>query len=132
MAQATAYRMPAEWEPHASTWLAWPHRTSDWPGKFAPIRPVYGEIIRTLSRYELVNIVVADAAMQARATKLLNDVDADLTNVKFHVAPTNRSWVRDSGPIFVKNGKANVALDWHFNAWAKYPDWTRDDHRFAN
>ena len=127
MSDASKYRMPAEWERHASTWLAWPHRTSDWPGKFGPIRPVYGEIIRTLSRYEFVNIVVADTAMQARATKLLNDVDADLANVKFQVASTNRSWVRDSGAIFVKDGKKNVALDWHFNAWAKYPDWPLDD-----
>jgi agmatine deiminase len=127
MAVAAQYRMPAEWEPHASTWLAWPHRTSDWPGKFGPIRPVYAEIIRTLSRYEFVNVVVADSTMRVRATKLLNDVDADLTNVKFHIAPTNRSWVRDSGAIFVKNGKANIALDWHFNAWAKYPDWPLDE-----
>ena len=120
--------MPAEWEPHAATWLAWPHRTSDWPGKFAVVPWVYGEIVRILSRFELVNIVVRDAAMKARVAALLEKVHADSTNVRLHVAPTDRSWVRDSGPIFVRGAAgAKVALDWRFSAWAKYPDWRTDD-----
>ena len=55
------YRMPAEWEPHAATWLAWPHQRSDWPRKFSPIRWVYTEIIRALTRHECVNLIVSDA-----------------------------------------------------------------------
>ena len=60
------YRMPAEWEPHEATWIAWPHNREDWPGKFAPVPWVYVEIVRHLSRVETVNIVVNDGAMQAR------------------------------------------------------------------
>jgi agmatine deiminase len=122
------YRMPAEWEPHAGTWLAWPHRLSDWPGKFAPIGPVYAEIIRHLARFETVNVLVASPRQESLALRLLTSVAADLDRVKFWQCPTDRSWLRDSGPIFVKDAKGKtVALDWHFNAWAKYDDWKLDD-----
>ena len=123
-----AYRMPAEWEPHAATWLAWPQRRSDWPGKFSAIRWVYAEIVRLLSASELVAIVVQDAAHRAEASRCLTAAGADLTHVEFHECPTDRGWVRDSGPIFVHdNAGRKVALDFHFNAWAKYPDWHADD-----
>jgi agmatine deiminase len=120
--------MPAEWEPHAGTWLAWPHRETDWPGKLPVIPWVYGEIIRALARHEAVNLIVPDRAAGDRARKLLGQVDGIAANVFIHVLPTDRSWLRDSGPIFLVNGKRQrLALDWRFNAWAKYPDWKRDD-----
>jgi agmatine deiminase len=122
------FRMPAEWEPHAATWLAWPHRESDWPGKFAPISWVYAEIVKTLTRHEPVNLVVEGGKAGDRAFNTLARAGADVTRVEFWELPTDRSWVRDSGPIFVVNaGGERAVLDWHFNAWAKYPDWTRDD-----
>lgn len=122
------FRMPAEWEPHAATWLAWPHRRSDWPGRFGPIPWVYTEIVRALSRHERVNLIVRGPKAQARAAAMLAGVGVDLAQVGFWSLPTDRGWVRDSGPIFVADdaGRREV-LDWHFNAWAKYPDWTRDD-----
>lgn len=124
----TGLRMPSEWDPHRGTWLAWPHRKSDWPGKFAPIVTVYSEIVKAVSARETVNVLVAGEAMRARAATLLQSVRADTANVRFHTCPTDRSWVRDSGPIFAHDHNGGrVALDWHFNAWAKYPDWTRDD-----
>jgi len=122
-----ALRMPAEWEPHAGTWLSWPHRESDWPDKFAPIPWVYGEIVRTLSRFEIVNVLIRPEDAAA-AKAVLADVHANTANVRLWEFPSDRGWVRDSGPIFVKDAAGTrVALDWHFNAWAKYPDWTRDD-----
>jgi agmatine deiminase len=124
---ALGFRMPAEWEPHAATWLAWPHNESDWPDKFGPIPWVYGEIVRTLARHEPVNLVVPEAAEEEVAAAL-SRCGADLSRVKLLKTPTDRSWVRDSGPIFVGNDRGERAvLDWHFNAWAKYPNWTRDD-----
>src|SRR5690606_14946762 len=60
------YRMPAEWEPHEATWIAWPHNRDDWPGKFAPIPWVYAEIVRLLSAHEDVVIVVADRPMKRK------------------------------------------------------------------
>ncbi len=119
--------MPAEWEPHASTWLAWPHHEPDWPGRFEPIPWVYAEIVRALTRHESVNLIVPHDSTEA-VTDILTRASADMGRVKLWVAPTNRSWVRDSGPIFVRTAAGErVALDWHFNAWAKYDNWQLDD-----
>jgi agmatine deiminase len=124
---ARGFRMPAEWEPHAATWLAWPHRESDWPGKLPIIPWVYGEIVRALTRHEPVNLIVPPDAPAAVA-ETLRTASVDLGRVAFFAVETDRSWVRDSGPIFVVNDRGERAvLDWHFNAWAKYSDWKHDD-----
>ena len=121
--------MPAEWEPHASTWLAWPRRESDWPGKLELIPWVYAEIVRALTRHEAVNLIVTDEPAASAATDILSRANVDMGRVKLWELPTDRSWLRDSGPIFVTNAAAGarVALDWRFNAWAKYDDWHQDD-----
>lgn len=125
---ALGYRMPAEWEPHAATWLAWPMRESDWPGKRHLIPFVCAEIIRHLTRYEDVHLIVPDTTMETQARDLLQRVAADLTRIRFWQFPTNRSWLRDSGPLYLVNNSNNKAIiDWHFNAWAKYDDWEADD-----
>ena len=95
------YRMPAEWEPHAATWLAWPHYKPDWPGKFEPIPWVYAEIIRYLSRNERVELIVKDAAAEKLARKILQRAHALNDNIRFHRWPTDRVWTRDSGCAFV-------------------------------
>jgi agmatine deiminase len=122
------YRMPAEWDRHEATWLAWPHNPEDWPGKFQAIPWVYAEIVRLLSARERVHILVDDAKAEQRALGILDRAGAVLDQVSFHRWPTNRVWTRDSGPIFVRNAEGRVGLtNWHFNAWAKYPDWQLDD-----
>ena len=119
--------MPAEWEPHEATWIAWPHNREDWPGRFAPIPWVYGEIVRKLSRVEKVRILVESGALAEQARRVLHKVGARMEAVEFFACPTNRVWTRDFGPIFVKNASGEVALTgWRFNAWAKYDDWRRD------
>jgi len=121
--------MPAEWEPHEATWLAWPHERSDWPGKFTPIPWVYGDIVKRLSRVEKVRILVQDAALEKSARRVLAKCAADMSAVEFLRWPTNRSWTRDYSPIFVRNQDGEVAItDWLFNGWAKYDNW-RDDNR---
>jgi agmatine deiminase len=97
------FRMPAEWEPHEATWLTWPHEKSDWPGKFAPIPWIYGEIVRHLARVERVRILIEDAAEQRAALRVLKQCHADLGAVEFYLHATDRSWIRDYGPIFVRN-----------------------------
>jgi agmatine deiminase len=120
--------MPAEWEPHAATWIAWPHNPDDWPGKFQPIPWVYAEIVRHLSQVEDVHILVNDEAAERRATNMLRRQGANLARLHFHCWRTDRVWLRDSGPIFVKDPQGNIALtDWKFNAWAKYDNWRNDD-----
>src|SRR3954465_3499682 len=93
---ALGYRMPAEWEPHAATWLAWPHYHGDWPGKFEPIPWVYAEIIRHLARHERVEVIVNDAVSEKRARKVLKQANAWSDNLRFHRWRTNRVWTRDS------------------------------------
>ena len=126
--------MPAEFEPHAATWIAWPHNRTDWPGKFEPIPWVHTAIVRQLVRGERVEILVNDAAHRAQARRCLRLAGVPLDAVRFHGWPTNRCWTRDYGPMFARVvGEEAAALhgplaivDWHFNAWAKYPDWRRD------
>jgi agmatine deiminase len=122
------YRMPAEWEPHAATWLAWPHNPEDWPGKFQAIPWVYAEIVRLLSARERVHILVNDQKSEQRALGILERAGAALDRISIHRWPTNRVWTRDSGPIFVRSAAGKTALtNWKFNAWAKYSDWQLDD-----
>ena len=106
--RSQGYRMPAEWEPHAATWLAWPHNANDWPGRFHPIPWVYCDIIRHLSRVEDVHLLVENAAAEQRAFGMLTRAGAQLDRVHFHQWPTNRVWMRDSGPIFVTKTEAPV------------------------
>jgi agmatine deiminase len=121
--------MPAEWEPHEATWLAWPHEKSDWPGKFAPIPWLYGEIVRQLARVERVRILVQDRDAEESARKILKKCHAELAAVEFFHHPTNRSWIRDYCPLFVRNTAGEIAAaHWKFNGWAKY-DNCRDDAR---
>jgi len=123
------YRMPAEWEPHAATILGWPHEPRDWPGKLAPIPWVYGEVVRHLTPGERVRILIDDAASEKRARALLGRVGVDLGQVDFFRIPTDRSWTRDTCPLFVKRDRDGdvAATDWKFNGWAKYPNHRRDD-----
>jgi agmatine deiminase len=128
---ALGYRMPAEWEPHASTWLAWPHLRGDWPGKFEPIPWVYAEIIRNLSRHEQVDLVVNSERAERNARAVLEKADALSDNVVFHRWRTDRVWTRDSGCIFLappadKSDAAPLALHFQFNAWAKYENYKFD------
>jgi agmatine deiminase len=119
-------RMPAEWEPHDATWLAWPHFHDDWPGKFEPIPWVYAEIIRHLGRHERVELIVNNSVSEKRARKTLDRANALTKNVRFHRWPTNRVWTRDSGCTFVTNTEL-TAVKWRFNAWAKYPNYQHDE-----
>ena len=122
------WRMPAEWEPHEGTWLGWPHEKSDWPGKFAPIPFVYAKIIARLSRVERVHILVQSEAEIKLASRLARREGAAAGNIDFHICPTDRSWVRDTAPVFTVDGAGGLcATDWHFNGWAKYPNWKQDD-----
>jgi agmatine deiminase len=122
------FRMPAEWERHRATWLAWPHEISDWPGKFETVPWIYGEIIRHLARVEKVSILVEDIDTERRVHGVLEDCHVELGAVELVQIPTDRSWTRDFCPIFVRDKHDNRhLLNWHFNGWAKYSNWQHDD-----
>lgn len=123
-----ALRMPAEWEPHAATWIAWPHHEPDWPGKLEPIPWVYAEIVRALHLHERVEILCHDEEVREDARRCLDAHGVRPDGYRLHLVPNDRVWLRDSGGIGVHNADGQVALlDWHFNAWAKYDNWTYDD-----
>jgi agmatine deiminase len=127
---ALGYRMPAEWEPHEATWLAWPHNSQDWPGKFQGIQWIYADIVRHLAKREQVHILVNDRSAESRARQALLRSNVPEANIHFHRWATDRVWTRDSGPIFVKREatKDRVAItNWRFNGWAKYSNWKKDD-----
>ncbi len=123
------YTMPAEWERHEATWLGWPHNATDWPGKLDTIRWVYGEMVRKISPGELVRLLVRHKNEEKLARHYLQRAGCELKRVQFVMHPTNRGWTRDTGPIFVRRTRprAETAIvHFHFNAWAKYPDWRKD------
>ena len=135
--------MPAEWEPHAATWLAWPHFEGDWPGKFEPIPWVFAEIVRSLAKHERIELIVNNLTAGRKARRTLDRADAWSENIRFHYWPTNRIWLRDSGCIIVikrppgpsrpeQSGRlplreTGLALKFRFNAWAKYSNWRHDE-----
>jgi len=119
--------MPAEWEAHEATWLGWPHERTDWPGKFAPIPWAFAEIVRYLANAERVYLLVENRETEQRARTMLKKSGANLGAVDFFRIPTDRGWMRDSGPICVRNAAGEVAYnDFVFNGWAKYADHKKD------
>jgi agmatine deiminase len=125
--RSLGYRMPAEWEPHEATWLGWPHELTDWPGKFAPIPWAFAEIVRHLSQEERIYLLVENREAENRVKNILKKSDANLCAVDFFRIPTDRGWMRDSGPICVKNSAGEVTYNhFLFNGWAKYSNHRRD------
>ena len=121
------YRMPAEWEKHEATWLAWPHELTDWPGKFATVPWAFAEVVRLLSQVERVFLLVESGKAEKRARAMLRKAGARLDAVDFFRVRTDRVWMRDSGPICVKNEAGEVAYNnFVFNGWAKYQNHKKD------
>ena len=121
------FRLLPEWSNHIATWIGWPYNKSDWPGKFSPIPYVYAEIVKYISPGEKVRIFVQSNDHRLKAEKVLKDSNGSLENLEFFIKKTDRGWLRDSGPMFVKNGSETIALDFKFNAWAKYDDYKLDN-----
>ena len=129
---ALGYRMPAEWEAHAGTWLSWPHKEASWPGNFGPIPPIWVEIARALSSHERVSVLVNDAETAAAVRDLCARGGAVVGRVDVHLIPTDDAWMRDHGPTFLtrrhEGCRELAAVDWIYNAWGgKYPPWDHDD-----
>jgi agmatine deiminase len=131
------FSMPAEWERHKATWLGWPLNSEDWPGKFVPIRWVYGEIVRAITRgNEIARIVVDNDRHEEQARLVLGKAGVDMSNVEFFQCRMNRGWMRDCMPAFVQRSLVNssgevlpetLAIKFTFNGWAKYDNWQFDN-----
>lgn len=124
------YRMPAEWDEHEATWIAWPHTGIDWPGKLHAIEWVYAEFIRGLLRSEPVVLLLHSKRIEERARTVLRCAGLDQGDLRYYRVPLNRGWARDFGPIFVRRlaRPRDVAIvDFRFNGWARVDNWQRDD-----
>lgn len=120
-------RMPAEWEPHDATWVGWPHHRPDWPDKFEPIPWVYAEIVRVLHRSEQVEILCHTPQVREDAIAACKAHGVDLSRCRFHLVPSDRVWLRDSGPTAVMQADGGIeCIAWQFNAWAKYDNYASD------
>ena len=126
---ALGYRMPAEWEPHAATWLAWPRREGiSFPGAFDRVMPAFRQMVEALLSSEPVCINVRDENHETEARAVLNGLASE--RLQFHRIPTNEPWCRDHGPIFLTREKEPqlAIVDWDYNAWGgKYPPCDLDD-----
>ena len=125
------YRMPAEWEPHRATWLAWPHNRGAWADQLGPIQEIWVQMVRALSPHEMVCLLIDDAHAIEEARVRLTRAAANLDNVSFIKIPTVDVWLRDYGPTFVvkREGDRRLAFnDWIFNGWGgKYESYRADD-----
>lgn len=113
-------RFPAEWEKQQGILLCFPHNGKDWPGKYEAIQWAFVEFIKKVATFEPVFLVVADEKLKEKVSEILQTAHVQLTNVSFIIHKTNRSWMRDSGPIIIQNGTKREALNFNFNGWAKY------------
>lgn len=119
--------MPAEWEPHAATWLSWPHHEPDWPGKLEAVSWAYTEIARVLGAHERLEILVHDASIEEAARNALTAHGLGPDRYRLHAVPTDRAWLRDTAPSAVLGDDRHVELvRWQFNAWGKYDNYGQD------
>lgn len=129
-----ALRWPAEWEPHAATWLAWPHNRETWPGRLRRAQGAYAVFVREIALREPVRLLVADGQMEGEARAALAAAGADRDRVELHRIPTDDAWIRDYGPVFLvrpaqaAGRPARAIADFGFDCWGrKYAPWEQDD-----
>lgn len=119
-------RFPAEWEDQEGVLLCFPHNGNDWPGKYGAIQWAFIEFIKKISEVEKVFLVVANKKLQEKVSEMLVMAHVSLDKISFIIHKTNRSWMRDSGPIIVQNGTKREAINFNFNGWAKYKNYQLD------
>jgi agmatine deiminase len=128
MNTTTNRRFPAEWEDQQGILLCFPHNGNDWPGKYEAIQWAFIEFIKKVALYETVFLVVADEKLKEKVAGMLERALVNGDNISFIIQKTNRSWMRDSGPIVIKNGEEREALNFNFNGWTKYKNYMLDKH----
>ncbi|MGF1555944.1 agmatine deiminase family protein [Paucihalobacter sp.] len=121
-------RLPAEWEQQQGLLLCFPHNGNDWPGKYGAIQWAFVEFIKKVAQVETVFLMLADEKLKSKVHEMLEMAHVKVENVSYIIHKTNRSWMRDSGPIIVKNGSKREALNFNFNGWAKYNNYQLDKH----
>jgi agmatine/peptidylarginine deiminase len=110
-------RLPAEWEPQAAVLIAWPHADTDWAERLDQVETTYVALAAAVTRFQPLIIVVADAALRAHVMAKLQGTDANLTRIRFIELPYDDTWLRDSGPITLRDGNRFQLTDFRFTGW---------------
>ncbi|OIO38638.1 MAG: hypothetical protein AUJ72_02275 [Candidatus Omnitrophica bacterium CG1_02_46_14] len=121
--------MPAEWEQHRATWLAWPKNKSTWPGPLLKeVESIYLQMMEVLLPYEKVNLLIDHRNLAPKILKALRNQRKSSHNLVFYEVRTADAWIRDYGAIFVRQQKKIAFTKWNFNAWGgKYSDLAKDN-----
>ncbi|GLQ99641.1 agmatine deiminase family protein [Dyella mobilis] len=110
-------RLPAEWEPQAAVLIAWPHADTDWAERLEAVESTYVALSAAVTRFQPLIIVVADAQLRAHVTAKLQSASADLARIRFVELPYDDTWLRDSGPITLRDSQAFQLTDFRFTGW---------------
>lgn len=110
-------RFPAEWEPQSAVLLAWPHEGTDWADRLAQVEQTYVALVAAITRFQPALVCVASPVLRARAAAQLGSAGVDLDRVRFFEVAYDDTWLRDSGPITLREGEGFRLLDFHFTAW---------------
>jgi agmatine/peptidylarginine deiminase len=121
------WRLPAEWEPQDGVLLAWPHEDTDWAPNLRAVERGYVELIGSITRSERVLLLAPDAAIESRARAMLAEGGADLARVAFARLEYDDTWLRDSGPVTLRDHESFVLLDFAFTGWGGKFGASRDD-----
>jgi agmatine/peptidylarginine deiminase len=122
-----ALRFPAEWEPQSAVLIAWPHAGTDWAERLAEVEETYIALVAAIARFENVLICVADDDIETYAEMRLRSNRVDMQRVRFATVPYDDTWLRDSGPISLRDGNAFRLLDFRFTGWGGKFDANDDD-----
>ncbi len=107
----TGIRVPAEWEPHAATWMQWPTK---WETE---MRPAFAEVINVIQKYEPVHLLTGTQSEKTKAERFLSAQGIPNTNITWHIIPIDNSWMRDNGPIYVTDDTHTWIQNWGFTGW---------------
>ena len=128
----TAPRFPAEWEPQSAVLIAWPHAGTDWAERLGEVEETYIALVAAISRFERVVICVADDDVHAYALARLASARIDMGRVRFVDVAYDDTWLRDSGPIALREGDAFRLLDFRFTGWGGKFEASLDDQLIAS
>ena len=120
-------RFPAEWEPQSAVLIAWPHAGTDWAQRLGEVEETYVALVAAITRFQPAWICVADDDLQTYAEARLRSARVDMDRVRFIAFDYDDTWLRDSGPIVLREGDGFRVLDFHFTAWGGKFEAGRDD-----
>ena len=127
------FKMPAEWEHHYATWLTWPNDDDYFGDRIKNVEKIYLEMIKVLHEDATIKLLVLDKKEEERAKMMINNAGINLSKIVFYHVKYLDVWIRDYGPMFVKNDKGKAWVKWNYNGYGgKFPELLEDNNIFLN